>query len=375
MPRDFIAEWKWDGIRVQAVTGASARRAVTRLYSRTGEDITAAFPDLLPALRSATARSTANCWCCATAACRASTSCSSGSTARPSTPKLIGGLSRSHLRAYDLLVEGGEDLRALPFAERRARLEALRRRARDAAHRPLAARRRSTTGQTLAAARADPAAPAPARTRRRRRRDAEAPRRRSTCPAARRAVVQVEARSAHHRRGADVCAARPRQALVAIYSDYTFGVWTRGDDGDAAGAGRQGLFRLHRRGAAADRPLRPRTTPSSASARCARSCTSRDQGLVLEVAFEGLQRSTRHKSGVAMRFPRISRIRWDKPPREADRLETLEADAGGLSTPTYSLFANRHRHFRTSRRSSRYRAPSRNAPLPGQIPRGPDLTI
>ena len=49
-----------------------------------------------------------------------------------------------------------------------------------------------------------------------------------------------------------------------------------------------------------------------------------DQGLVLEVAFEGLQRSPRHKSGVAMRFPRISRLRWDKPPREADRLETLE---------------------------------------------------
>ena len=41
-----------------------------------------------------------------------------------------------------------------------------------------------------------------------------------------------------------------------------------------------------------------------------------DKGLVLEVAFEGLQRSSRHKSGVAMRFPRINRIRWDKPPRE-----------------------------------------------------------
>ncbi|MCB1487477.1 MAG: ATP-dependent DNA ligase, partial [Bauldia sp.] len=48
------------------------------------------------------------------------------------------------------------------------------------------------------------------------------------------------------------------------------------------------------------------------------------EGLVLEVAFEGLQRSTRHKSGIAMRFPRISRLRWDKPPAEADRLETLE---------------------------------------------------
>ena len=49
-----------------------------------------------------------------------------------------------------------------------------------------------------------------------------------------------------------------------------------------------------------------------------------DHGLVLEVAFEGLNRSTRHRSGVAMRFPRISRLRWDKPPAEADRIETLE---------------------------------------------------
>jgi DNA ligase-1 len=51
---------------------------------------------------------------------------------------------------------------------------------------------------------------------------------------------------------------------------------------------------------------------------------------VLEVAFEGLQRSTRHKSGIAMRFPRISRLRWDKPPRKADRLEALEKMLGTI---------------------------------------------
>jgi DNA ligase-1 len=50
-----------------------------------------------------------------------------------------------------------------------------------------------------------------------------------------------------------------------------------------------------------------------------------EPGLVLEVAFDAVQKSTRHKSGVAMRFPRISRIRWDKPADEADRLETLVA--------------------------------------------------
>jgi DNA ligase-1 len=50
-----------------------------------------------------------------------------------------------------------------------------------------------------------------------------------------------------------------------------------------------------------------------------------DHGLVIEVAFEGLQRSTRHRSGLAMRFPRIARLRWDKLPRDADTLATLEA--------------------------------------------------
>ena len=49
-----------------------------------------------------------------------------------------------------------------------------------------------------------------------------------------------------------------------------------------------------------------------------------DFGLVLEIAFEGINRSKRHKSGVAMRFPRISRLRWDKSPREADTLSSLE---------------------------------------------------
>jgi DNA ligase 1 len=47
-------------------------------------------------------------------------------------------------------------------------------------------------------------------------------------------------------------------------------------------------------------------------------------GLVLEIAFDSVHRSTRHKSGVAMRFPRVHRIRWDKPFREADTLATLE---------------------------------------------------
>ena len=52
---------------------------------------------------------------------------------------------------------------------------------------------------------------------------------------------------------------------------------------------------------------------------------SEEEGLVVQVAFEGLNRSTRHKSGLAMRFPRIARLRWDKRPREADGIEALLA--------------------------------------------------
>ena len=109
----------------------------------------------------------------------------------------------------------------------------------------------------------------------------------------------------------------------SYYSDYTFGVWTAGDDGEQLvpvgkayfGFTDEELLQI-------DRFVRRNTTEKFGPVR--HVVHEPDQGLVLEVAFEGLQRSPRHKSGVAMRFPRINRLRWDKPPREADRLETLE---------------------------------------------------
>ena len=117
----------------------------------------------------------------------------------------------------------------------------------------------------------------------------------------------------------------------SYYSDYTFGVWTSGDDGEQLvpvgkayfGFTDEELLQI-------DRFVSRNTTEKFGPVR--HVVHEPDQGLVLEVAFEGLARSPRHKSGVAMRFPRINRLRWDKPPREADRLETLErmlkADAG-----------------------------------------------
>src|SRR5271155_2809895 len=110
----------------------------------------------------------------------------------------------------------------------------------------------------------------------------------------------------------------------SFYSDYTFGGWT-GAEGDAQlvpvgkayfGFTDEELLQI-------DRFVRRNTTERFGPVR--EVVHEPGQGLVFEVAFEGLQKSTRHKSGVAMRFPRINRLRWDKPPRDADRLETLQA--------------------------------------------------
>jgi DNA ligase 1 len=109
----------------------------------------------------------------------------------------------------------------------------------------------------------------------------------------------------------------------SYYSDYTFGVWSSTPQGDELvpvgkayfGFTDQELIEI-------DRYVRRNTVDRFGPVR--EVTHEADQGLVLEVAFEGLQRSTRHKSGLAMRFPRISRLRWDKPPKDADRLETLE---------------------------------------------------
>ena len=113
----------------------------------------------------------------------------------------------------------------------------------------------------------------------------------------------------------------------SYYSDYTFGVWTQGETATSWCRSARPISASPTRSCSEiDRFVRSNTVERFGPVR--EVTHEPDKGLVFEVAFEGLQRSTRHKSGVAMRFPRISRLRWDKPPREADRLETLENDAG-----------------------------------------------
>ena len=123
-PADFMAEWKWDGIRVQAVagTGEDGQR-VTRLYSRTGEDISKSFPDLLEALRFAGAID-GELLVLRDGRVQSFNVLQQRLNRKSVTPKLLAEFP-AHLRAYDLLVEGSEDLREQPFVARREQLEAL----------------------------------------------------------------------------------------------------------------------------------------------------------------------------------------------------------------------------------------------------------
>ena len=106
----------------------------------------------------------------------------------------------------------------------------------------------------------------------------------------------------------------------SFYSDYTFGCWR---DGELVPVGKAYSGYTDEELKKIDRFVREHTVERFGPVRSVRA--DAEVGLVLEVAFEGLQRSPRHKSGIAMRFPRINRLRWDKPPGEADHLATLEA--------------------------------------------------
>src|SRR2546428_4826731 len=120
---DFIAEWKWDGIRVQAVSGRDGRgNMLARLYSRSGEDITKSFPDLLPSLHLPGAID-GELLVVRDRRVQTFNVLQQRLNRKAVSPKLTKDYP-IHLRAYDLLGEGDTDLRTLPFAERRARLEA-----------------------------------------------------------------------------------------------------------------------------------------------------------------------------------------------------------------------------------------------------------
>jgi DNA ligase-1 len=320
-PADFTAEWKWDGIRVQAVSGrAEDRTIVTRLYSRSGEDITGSFPDLLPALHLPGAID-GELLVLKEKRVQSFNVLQQRLNRKSVTPKLMKDFP-IHLRAYDLLADEDNDLRELPFEQRRDLLEAFIARL-NHPRIDLSLRIPFRSWEELAAARADPAG-AKAGT------DADAVegvmlKRRDSAyvPGRPKGQWWKWKRDPHVIDAVLMYAQRGHGKRSSYYSDYTFGVWTEGENGDElVPVGKAYFGFTDEELIEIDKFVRRHTTERFGPVR--QVVHEADQGLVLEVAFEGLQRSTRHKSGVAMRFPRISRLRWDKPPREADRLETLE---------------------------------------------------
>jgi DNA ligase-1 len=320
-PADFLAEWKWDGIRVQASCGTAADGArVCRLYSRTGEDISRSFPDLLETLHF-DGSIDGELLILREGRVQSFNVLQQRLNRKAVTPKLVAEFP-AHLRAYDLLVEGKDDLRERPFVERRARLEGFVARLSEPRIdiSPLIP---FTGWDDIANARSAPASAGAGA-------DADAVEgimlKRRDAPYVpgrpkgqwwkwKRDPYTIDAVLMYAQRGSG--------KRSSYYSDYTFGVWTNGDGGDVlVPVGKAYFGFTDEELLQVDRYVRRNTVERFGPVR--EVVHEPDQGLVLEVAFEGLQRSMRHKSGLAMRFPRISRLRWDKPPGEADRLESLE---------------------------------------------------
>ena len=312
-PADYAAEWKWDGIRVQAVNEGGVRR----LYTRTGDDISKTFPDVVDALKQEGVIDGE------LLVLREGKTASFADLQQRLNRKTVDAKTMASfpagIRAYDLLSEGVEDTRILSFGERRKRLEAFV--AREASPRiDLSPVQPFATWAEISALRADPPAGDPqiAEGLMLKRWDSiyEAGRPKGPWFKWKRDPFLIDAVLMYAQRG--------HGKRSSFYSDYTFGVWSEGPDGKRAltPVGKAYFGFTDEELKQIDKFVRDNTLERFGPVRSVRA--EPHSGLVFEVAFEGLQRSTRHKSGVAMRFPRINRIRWDKPPGEADELPTLE---------------------------------------------------
>ena len=303
---DYAAEWKWDGIRVQLVHAGGQ----TRLYSRTGDDISGSFPDVasafaIPAVLDGELLVRGE----AQGGAAASFNALQQRLGRKNVSAKMQSQYPAFVRLYDILFQDEEDLRTLPWTERRMRLEQLvhgldpdrfdlsqliEAQSFEALEdMRLGVRSEGVEGMML------------------KRRD-------SPYVSGRRAGLWYKWK--RDPLSADcvlMYAQRGSGKRSSYYSDYTFGCWTA--EGELLPVGKAYFGFTDEELRWLDRYVRNHTVNRFGPVR------ELDRSLVLEVAFDSIHRSSRHKSGLAMRFPRISRIRTDKPPHEADRIDTLLA--------------------------------------------------
>ncbi len=305
-PKDFVAEWKWDGIRVQLI----ASRGKVSLFSRTGDDIAAAFPDVVGAVFGDAVLD------------------GELLVGHGLQPALFNDLqqrlnrkvaSAKHLadlpafiRVYDMLFDAGDDIRTLPWTERRARLETwfganpqtrldLSPVLEFGGWDELAELRRTGAAEhghegVMVKLRASPYVPG---------------RPKGLWFKWKRDPNVVDAVLMYAQRG--------HGKRSSFYSDYTFGVW-KGNEIVPIGKAYFGFTDEELK--QLDKWVRNNTLNSFGPVREVK------KELVFEVAFDAAQVSSRHKSGVALRFPRINRIRWDKPANEAATLDEMQVFLG-----------------------------------------------
>jgi len=316
---DWQLEWKWDGIRVQLIR----RRGDLALWSRGEERMDGRFPEIETALAALPGDAVIDgellAWRDTDLAPLPFTALQTRIQRRKPGPKILA-QTPARVLAYDLLELDGEDLRAQPLRQRRALLEDL-----------LA---RSGTAPVSACAQA----PMPARIDLSARLDAQSWREAAALRDSARGrgveglmLKRLDSPYRHGRKRGDwwkwkvdpltidavlLYAQSGHGRRSTLYTDYTFGLW----DGAAlvpvakaySGLDDQQILQL-------DRWIRAHTTQRFGPVRAL------EQVQVFELGFEAVHRSNRHKSGVAVRFPRILRWRQDKPVAEADTLDALQA--------------------------------------------------
>jgi DNA ligase-1 len=308
---DFAAEWKWDGIRVQLVHAGHE----TRLYSRTGDDISGSFPDIAEAFRDRgvldgelLVRGEAQ-GSGLEVESAASFNALQQRLGRKNVSSKMLSAYPAFVRLYDALFDGDEDLRELAWEQRRPRLESF------------AARldpERFDVSQLIKAASFEELEDLRLNARDVAIEGIMLKRRDSPYVAGRRTGLWYKWK--RDPLTADcvlMYAQRGSGKRSSYYSDYTFGCWTA--EGELLPVGKAYFGFTDEELKWLDRWIRAHTVQRFGPVR------EVEKSLVLEVAFDSIHKSTRHKSGLAMRFPRISRIRTDKPAIEADQLATLLA--------------------------------------------------
>ena len=301
---DWLAEWKWDGIRSELIR----REGKCFIWSR-GEDlVTERFPEIAAAAAQLPDGLVLDgelvAW--RDGAIRPFAELQQRIGRKKLSPAILKRVPVRFL-AYDLLEQNNTDIRPLPLRERRERLETLLREVPDILG--ISPAIAASTWEDLAKLREESRA---------------------------RAVegLMLKALDSPYGTGRQrgswwkwkiapftfdgvMLYAQPGHGRRSnLYTDYTFGVWSNDELVPVAKA-YSGLNNTEI--GELDRWIRAHTTEKFGPVRQV------EHSQVFELAYEGISASSRHKSGIALRFPRILRRRTDKPASEAGKLSDLQA--------------------------------------------------